>query len=63
MKPCDMVLLGQLKSTSNRAFLRSTATNQLKLKAPDGKMRLTDVVDDREVFMKGIGYSYYYEES
>ena len=40
-----------------------SATNQLKLKAPDGKMCLTGVVDDREVFMKGIDYSYYYEES
>ena len=25
-------------------------TNQLKLKAPDGKMRLTDVVDTEQVF-------------
>ena len=24
---------------------------------------LTDKIDDREVFMKGIDYSYYYEES
>ena len=23
---------------------------------------LTDKVDDREIFMKGIDYSYYYEE-
>lgn len=55
-------------------------TNQLLLTAPDGKMRLTDVldsagivehllkatladkVDDWEMFMKGIDYSYYYEE-
>ena len=88
-----------------------SATNQLKLSAPDGKLRLTDVVDqtgvsllaqsitnskandfldwftysdnsidgrskinallkqamtdkidDREIFMKGIDYSYYYEQ-
>ena len=23
---------------------------------------LTDVINDREIFMKGIDYSYYYEE-
>jgi cell filamentation protein len=66
-----------------------SATNQLKLLAPDGKHRLTDVLDyagvmllaenipnsnaarfvhwfasdnDRETFMKGIDYSYYYEQ-
>ncbi len=26
------------------------------------KEALTDKVDDREMFMKGIDYSYYYEE-
>ena len=62
-----------------------SVTNQLKLLAPDGKRRLTDVLDydgvvnlspihsllasaltdkinDREIFMKGIDYSYYYEQ-
>ena len=63
-----------------------SVTNQLKLLAPDGKRRLTDVIDydgvvllaksfpntrasaltdkinDRETFMKGIDYSYYYEQ-
>ena len=74
-----------------------SATTQLKLRAPDGKLRLTDCLDsdgvvalakaipnsratdaselkallngalttkinDREIFMKGIDYSYYYEE-
>ena len=61
-----------------------SVTNQLKLLAPDGKRRLTDVldsagvemlaksirnqraltdkIDDREIFMKGIDYSYYYEQ-
>ena len=44
-----------------------SVTNQLKLKAPDGKLRLTDTfltnkINDREMFMKGIDYSYYYEE-
>lgn len=55
-------------------------TNQLKIKAADGKSYTTDVldsagivehllkatlvdkVDDREIFIKGIDYSYYYEE-
>ena len=26
------------------------------------KDALTDKIDDREIFMKGIDYSYYYEE-
>ena len=26
------------------------------------KNALTDKIDDREIFMKGIDYSYYYEE-
>lgn len=33
-----------------------SATNQLKLLAPTGK------IHDRETFMKGIDYSYYYEQ-
>ena len=53
----------------------SSICRQLKLPARDGKMYLTDVIDeqskqnaltdkidDREIFMKGIDYSYYYEE-
>ena len=58
-----------------------SATNQLKLHAPDGKMRLTDVLDGKSkakaytLFessllesievgtVKGIDYSYYYEEA
>ena len=40
-----------------------SATHQLKLTAPDGKKRLTDKINDREIFMKGIDYSYYYEEN
>ncbi len=51
-----------------------SATTQLKLNAPDGKRRMSDVldadgvialadrIDGREMFMKGIDYSYYYEE-
>ena len=43
-----------------------SATNQLKLQAPDSKKRLTDVLDSEGVIrlaiMKGIDYSYYYEE-
>ena len=27
------------------------------------KGALTDKIDDREIFMKGIDYSYYYEEN
>ena len=39
-----------------------SATNQSKLMAHDGKRRWTDV-DDRETFLKGIDYSYYYEQA
>ncbi len=39
-----------------------SATTQLKLRAPDGKLRTTSKINDREMFMKGIDYSYYYEE-
>lgn len=49
-------LKGKLK-TDNPELV--SGTNQFKLRAPDGKMRLTDVLDasgvnDREMFMKGI---------
>ncbi len=47
-----------------------SATTQLKLTAADGKKyktllqnALTDKIADREMFMKGIDYSYYYEEA
>ncbi len=30
--------------------------------APDGKQHAADALDDREIFMKGIDYSYYYEQ-
>lgn len=78
-------LKNKLKNENNELV---SATNQLKLTAPDGKKRLTDVLDameesvidsskikkllenaltdkinDRETFMKGIDYSYYYEET
>ena len=39
-----------------------SVTTQLKLRAPDGKLRMTTKINDREMFMKGIDYSYYYEE-
>jgi cell filamentation protein len=39
-----------------------SATTQLKLRAPDGKLRMTSKINDREIFMKGIDYSYYYEK-
>ena len=49
-------LKGKLK-TDNPELV--SGTNQFKLRAPDGKMRLTDVLDasgvnDREMLMKGI---------
>ena len=78
-------LKNKLKNKNNELV---SATNQLKLTAPDGKKRLTDVleameesvidsskikkllenaltdkINDRETFMKGIDYSSYYEET
>lgn len=47
-----------MRSTINEVV---SGANQLKLTAPDGKKRMTDVLD-RETFMKGIDYSYYYEQ-
>lgn len=88
-------LKAKLKKESSQVV---SATTQLKLKAPDGKRRLSDVmdwskidkkeylnamrksvtndadirrllagaltdeIDSREIFMKGIDYSYYYEQ-
>jgi hypothetical protein len=39
------------------------ATTQLKLFAPVIKKALTTKINDREMFMKGIDYSYYFEEN
>ena len=39
-----------------------TRCKGLRLTAPDGRRRLTDRIADREMFMKGIDYSYYYED-
>ncbi len=46
----------------SRNFQLSSICRQLKLTASDGKKYLTDKITDRTVFMKGIDYSYYYEE-
>ena len=56
-----------------------SGTHDFKFEAPDGKLRkspvddsairellrnaLTDQINDRELFMKGIDYSYYYEQN
>lgn len=40
------------KSVSDSSFIKSLISNAL-----------TDKIDDREIFMKGIDYSYYYEEN
>ena len=41
------MIASQLDSTKTRGLL---------------KPALTDRIDDREIFMKGIDYSYYYEQ-
>ena len=41
--------------------MQRSVTNATKIKALL-KKALTDKINDREVFMKGIDYSYYYEE-
>lgn len=43
-------------SAMERSVVDSTDIKNLLREA------LTDKVDDREIFMKGIDYSYYYEE-
>lgn len=49
----------KLKKEDNQLV---SATNQLKLFANDGKRYLSDEINSREMYMKGIDYSYYYEE-
>ena len=67
------VLKTRLKQGGNEL---TTRCSQLKMTAADGKRyatdcfaqddllqgALTDRIDDREIFMKGIDYSYYYEQ-
>ena len=43
----------------------TTRCSQLKMVSMDGKKYagvMTDHIDDREMFTKGIDYSYYYEQ-
>lgn len=47
-----------LKRRSGELFAKC---KQLKLTAADGKRYNTDRINDRETFMKGVDYSYYYE--
>ena len=56
------VLKLRLKKQGNEL---ATNCSQLKIRATDGKRyngALTDKISDREIFMKGIDYSYYYEQ-
>ena len=64
------------KKLSSQGIQPVSATHDFKFQAPDGKMRttdssairellhgaMTDQINDREIFMKGIDYSYYYEQ-
>ena len=64
------------KKLASQGIQPVSATHDFKFQAPDGKMRttdssairellrgaMTDQINDREIFMKGIDYSYYYEE-
>lgn len=43
------------------AAMQKSVTDSTRIKALLNHA-LTDKIDDREVFMKGIDYSYYYEE-
>lgn len=42
--------------------MRRSTTDALAIKQLL-KGAMTDLIDDREIFMKGIDYSYYYEEA
>ena len=66
----DLMLKRSLKKcvdwsrVDKRAYLeamRESVSNSAKLKELL-VAALTDKIDDREMFMKGIDYSYYYEE-
>ncbi len=41
--------------------MRRSTTDQTYIKALL-KGAMTDKIDDREIFMKGVDYSYYYEQ-
>ena len=53
------VLKNRLRKAGSQLL---TKCKGLRLTAPDGRRRLTDRIADREMFMKGIDYSYYYED-
>jgi cell filamentation protein len=54
------VLKNRLKKSGSEVL---TNCKRFKLIASDGKRRITDcLTNDREMFMKGIDYSYYYEQ-
>ncbi len=52
-------LKAKLKNEGNQLV---SVTTQLKLTATDGKKYLTDTLDSRDMYLKGIDYSYYYEQ-
>ena len=64
------------KKLASQGIQPVSATHDFKFQAPDGKMRttdssairellrgaMTDQINDREIFMKGFDYSYYYDQ-
>ena len=64
------------KKLASQGIQPVSATHDFKFQASDGKLRttdssairellrgaMTDQINDREIFMKGIDYSYYYEQ-
>jgi cell filamentation protein len=67
----DMILKKRLKSCIDWSKInKNDYLHAMELSAADTTLirqlltgALTDKIDDRELFMKGIDYSYYYEET
>jgi len=51
----------KINKTDYLSAMESSVTDSAQIKALL-KSALTDKIDDREVFMKGVDYSYYYEQ-
>ena len=52
----------QIDKNEYLAAMRESVIDGARIKALV-KLALTDKIDDREMFMKGIDYSYYYEQN
>lgn len=56
------MVLALIPSKKSAVFLKWMQTMGTTIDEQSKQKALTDKIDDREIFMKGIDYSYYYEE-